>query len=83
MRRLRLAAAAILAGAVVVAVLGGAAIAAPVGLAQGFPATRIKLDPASISLNMPGPTTLTATVVDWHGVGSRNITVAFTNVTDP
>jgi hypothetical protein len=83
MRRLRLAAAAILAGAVVVAVLGGAAVAAPVSLAQAFPATRIKLDPASTSLNMPGPTTLTATVVDWRGVGLSNLSVTFSNVTDP
>jgi hypothetical protein len=32
---------------------------------------------------MAGPTTLTATVVDWRGVASPNIAVAFTNVTDP
>jgi hypothetical protein len=67
----------------VVAVLGGTAVAAPVGLAQGFPATRIKLDPASTTLNMPGPTTLTATVVDWRGVGLANLSVTFSNVTDP
>ena len=83
MRSVRVAAAAILAGVVVVTVVGGAAMAAPVGLAQGFPATRIKLDPASTSLNMPGPTTLTASIVDWRGVASGNIAVAFTNVTDP
>ena len=83
MRSVRVAAAAILAGVVVVTVVGGAAMAAPVGLAQGFPATRIKLDPASTSVNMPGPTTLTASIVDWRGVASGNIAVAFTNVTDP
>jgi hypothetical protein len=83
MRSLRLAAAAMLAGAVVLAVFGGAALAAPVGLAAGFPATRIKLDPPSTPVNMPGPTTLTATVVDWRGVGVRNVTVVFANVTDP
>jgi len=83
MRSLRLAAAAILAGAVLVTVLSGVAMAAPIGLATGFPATRIKLDPASTSVSMPGPTTLTAAIVDWRGVASRNIAVAFTNVTDP
>ncbi len=83
MRSLRLTAAAILAGAVAVAVLGGAALAAPVGLAPGFPAARIKLDPASTPVNMPGPITLTATVVDWRGAAVRNVTVVFANVTDP
>lgn len=83
MRSLRVAAAAILGGCVVVAVLGGAAVAAPATLAPGFPATRIKLDPASTSVNMPGPTTLSATTVDWPGAASRNLTVTFTNVTDP
>ena len=83
MRSLRVAAAAILAGAVVGAVLGGSAMAAPVGLAKGFPATRIKLDPASTTLNMPNPITLTASIIDWHGVPSPNIAVVFTNVTDP
>ncbi len=83
MRSLRVAAAAILAGVVVVAVVGGAAMAAPVGLAQGFPATRIKLDAASTPVNMPGPTALTASIVDWHGVPLQNVTVTFANVTDP
>jgi hypothetical protein len=83
MRSLRFAAAAILAGALVMAVLGGAALAAPATLATGFPATRIKLDPASTALNMPGPITLTASVVDWRGAGVRNVTVVFANVTDP
>jgi hypothetical protein len=83
MRSLRLAAAAILAGAVVVAVLGGAALAAPVGLAPGFPASRIKLDPPSTPINMPGPITLTATIVDWRGAALRDVPVAFANVTDP
>jgi hypothetical protein len=83
MRSLRLAAVAILAGATVMAVLGGAALAAPASLATGFPASRIKLDPASTPLNMPGPITLTAAVVDWHGAGVRNVTVVFANVTDP
>jgi len=83
MRSLRLAAVAILAGAVAMAVLGGAALAAPATLGQGFPATRIKLDPASTPLNMPGPITLTAAVVDWRGAGVRNVTVIFANVTDP
>ena len=83
MRSLRVAAAAIVAGSVVAAVLGGAAMAAQVGLAPGFPATRIKLDPASTSVNMPGPFTLTATIVDWRGAASKNLTVTFANVSDP
>jgi hypothetical protein len=83
MRSLRVAAAAILAGAVVAAVVGGAAMAAPVGLATGFPATRIKLDAASTSVNIPGPITLTASIVDWRGIASPNLLVAFANVADP
>jgi hypothetical protein len=83
MRSLRVAAAGTLAGCVVVAVLGSAAIAAPIGLAAGFPATRIKLDPPSTTSNMPGPVTLTATIVDWRGAASRNLTITFANVTDP
>src|SRR5260370_40917629 len=83
MRSLRVAAAAILAGAVVVAVVGGAAMAAPVGLDTAFPATRIKLDAASTSVNMPGPITLTASIVDWRGIASPNLLVAFANVADP
>jgi hypothetical protein len=83
MRSLRLAAAAILVGAVVAAVFGGAALAAPATLATGFPATRIKLDPPSTPVTMPGPITLTATVVDWRGAPLRDVPVAFANVTDP
>lgn len=83
MRSLRLAAAAIVAGAAVLAALGGAALAAPVGLTPGFPATRIKLDPASTPVTMPGSITLTATVVDWRGAPVRNVLVVFANVTDP
>jgi hypothetical protein len=83
MRSLRLAAAAILAGAVVAGVLGSAALAGPATLPQGFPASRIKLDPASTPVSMPGPITLTATVVDWRGIAVRNVAVTFTNVTDP
>src|ERR1700732_1518859 len=84
MRSLRLAAAAILVGAAVIAVLGGAALAAPATLAPGFPATRIKLDPPSTTtLNMPGPVTLTATAVDWHGVALRNVVITFSNVAAP
>jgi hypothetical protein len=83
MRSLRLAAAAILTGALVIALLGGAALAAPANLAPGFPATRIQLDPPSTPLAMPGPASLTATVVDWRGAGVRNVPVSFTDVTDP
>jgi hypothetical protein len=83
MRSLRLAAAAILAGSLVVAVLGGAALATPANLGQGVPASRIKLEPASTPVSMPGSITLTATVVDWRGKPVRNVPVVFTNVTDP
>jgi len=84
MRSLRLAAAATLAGAAVIAVVGGAALAAPIALPQGFPVTRIKLDPPSTTtVNMPGPITLTATAVDWRGVAVRNVAITFTNVADP
>ena len=83
MRSLRLAAAAILAGCVVVAVLAGSALAAPANLAAGFPATRIKLDGPSTAVNMPGPITLTATVVNWRGAPLANVPVSFANMTDP
>lgn len=83
MRSLRLAAAVTINGAVVVAVLGGAALAAPANLAPGFPATRIQLNPSSTPLSMPGPATLTATVVDWRGAAVRNVSVTFSDVTDP
>ncbi len=83
MRSLRVAAAAILGVCVLVAALGGAATAAQVGPTPGFPATRIKLDPASTSVNMPGPIGLTASVVDWRGGASKNLVITFANVTDP
>src|SRR3989440_12056421 len=83
MRSLRLAAAAILAGLVVVAVLAGAALAAPASLAAGFPATRIKLEAPSTPVGMPGAVTLTATIVDWRGAPLANVPVVFTNVADP
>src|SRR5256885_16715235 len=83
MRSLRVAAAGIMVAFVQGAVVGSAAMAGPVGLPAGFPATRIKLDPATTSVNMPGPMTLTATSVDWRGTASKNLAVTFTNVTDP
>src|SRR5437868_14812494 len=83
MRSLRLAAAAILAGCVVASVLAGAALAAPANLAAGFPATRIKLDSPSTAVNMPGPITLTATIVDRRGAPLPNLPGLLTNVTDP
>ncbi|HYR12695.1 MAG TPA: hypothetical protein VEQ67_00535 [Mycobacterium sp.] len=82
MRSLRLAAAAILAGSVVVAAFG-VALAAPANLAVGFPATRIKLDPPATPVTMPGPITMTATVVDWRGSPLANVPVVFANVTVP
>jgi len=83
MRSLRLAAAAILAGSMVVAVLAGSALAAPANLAAGFPATRIKLESPSTPVGMPGAVTLTATIVDWRGAPLANVPVVFTNVADP
>src|SRR5437899_559743 len=82
MRSLRLAAAAILAGSMAVAVLAGAALAAPANLAAGFPATRIKLESPSTPVGMPGAVTLTATIVDWRGAPLANVPVVFTNVAD-
>ena len=83
MRSLRVAAAAIMVAFVQAAVVGSAAMAAPVGLPAGFPATRIKLDPATTSVNMPGPMTLTASSIDWRGAASKNLDVTFFTVTDP
>src|SRR5437870_13564891 len=83
MRSLRLAAAAILAGSMVVAVRAGSGLAAPANLAAGCPATRIKLESPLTPVGMPGPITLTATIVDWRGAPLANLPVVFTNVTDP
>src|SRR5438132_3191908 len=80
MRSLRLAAAAILAGSLVVAGLAGAALAAPASLAAGFPATRIKLDSPSTAVNMPGPITLTATIVDWRGAPLDDMSIEHASV---
>src|SRR5256885_1017658 len=43
----------------------------------------LKLDPASTTLNMPGPIKVTAAIVDWHGAASKNLAITFTNTTDP
>ena len=82
MRRLRLAVAAAGVGAVLLAGLGTilTARASPVA---GFPASRIRLDAASLPVGMPGPTSLTATVVDWKGGPVRNLPVSFTIISGP
>src|SRR5437667_353388 len=81
MRSLRLAAAAILAGSLVVAGLAGAALAAPANLAAGFPAARIKLDSPSTAVNMPGPITLTATITGRPGCFQRATAVTLASDT--
>src|SRR2546430_15857187 len=74
MRRVQLAAAAIGVGVLAGLVLGRGALAAQIGLSNTFPASRIQLDVAPTSVDMPRPsgdpatkTTITAVVEDWHG----------------
>jgi len=80
--RLRLAVTLVGAGAVSLAALGSA-LGASANLAAGFPASRIRLDPATSSVSMPGPATLTATLVDWKGGPLRNMPVSFTIISGP
>lgn len=82
MRRLRPAVAIVGAGAVILAALA-TALGAHANLAAGFPASRIRLDPATASIKMPGPTTLTATLVDWKGGPLRNTAVSFSIISGP
>ncbi len=82
MSRLRLAVAAVGALAVILAAFAST-LGAHANLAVGFPATRIQLDPGTVSIRMPGPATLTATVVDWKGVGLKNVAVRFTIISGP
>lgn len=82
MRRLRLAAAFVGAVAVVFAAMAST-LGAQANLAAGFPASRIRLDPANASVKMPGPTTLTASLVDWKGAPLRNTLVDFTIISGP
>src|SRR5438445_3999118 len=83
MRRVQLAAGAIGAGFLVAALFGGRALAAQIGLSATFPATRIQVDPAPSTLNLPGPTTLTAVVQDWHGATIAKVPVAFAILSGP
>jgi hypothetical protein len=83
MRRVQLAAAAIAAIILAGAFLGGKALAAQVGLSANFPASRIQLDPAPVTLNMPGPTAMTAVVVDWRGAAVPNVPVSFAILSGP
>lgn len=83
MRRVQLAAAAIAAGVAAVAFLGGHALAGAVSLSPNFPASRVQIDPSPATLRMPGPTTVSATVVDWRGTGLPNISVTFTVLSGP
>ena len=83
MRRVQLAAGALGGGLLVAALLGGPALAAQIGLGPTFPATRIQLDPAPSTVNLPGPTTVTAVVEDWHGATIPKVPVAFAILSGP
>ncbi len=83
MRRVQLAAAAVGAGIVIAALFGGRALAAQIGLSATFPASRIQVDTAPATLNMPGPTTVTAIVEDWHGATIPKVVVSFTILSGP
>ena len=82
MRRLRLAAATVGAGAVTIAAFSGT-LFAQANLAAGFPASRIRLDPATSSVRMPGPANLTATVVDWKGGPVKGAVLSFAFISGP
>jgi len=81
-RRLRLAVATVGAGAVIIAAFSGT-LFAHANLAAGFPASRIRLDPATSSVSMPGPANLTATVVDWKGGPVKGAVLSFTIISGP
>lgn len=83
MGRVQLAAGAIAAGIAAATFLGGHALAATVALSPNFPASRIQIDPAPATLRMPGPTNISATVVDWNGTGLPNVPVSFAVVSGP
>ncbi|MEO6797785.1 MAG: hypothetical protein ABI401_16660 [Candidatus Dormibacter sp.] len=82
MFRLRLAVATAGGGALILAALGSTLVA-NANLAAGFPASRIRLDPATSTVKMPGPTTLTATLVDWKGGPLKNASVNFGIISGP
>ena len=83
MRRVQLAAGAIGLVLLIAALFGGRALAAQIGLAPTFPPTRIQVDPAPATLNMPGPTTVTALVEDWHGAAIPKVPVTFAILSGP
>src|SRR2546426_528221 len=90
MRRVQLAAAAIGVGVLAGVVLGRGALAAQIGLTNTFPASRIQLDVAPTSVDMPrrpgdpaAKTTVTAIVEDWHGATVSNVLVGFAIVSGP
>ena len=90
MRRVQLAAAALGVGVLAGLVLGRGALAAPIGLSNTFPASRIQLDVAPTSVEMPRrpgdpatKSTITAVVEDWHGATVRNMLVGFAVVAGP
>ncbi|HEY8735745.1 MAG TPA: hypothetical protein VIO62_01735 [Candidatus Dormibacteraeota bacterium] len=70
------------AGAVIIAAFSGT-LFAHANLAAGFPASRIRLDPATSSVSMPGPANLTATVVDWKGGPVKGAVLSFTIISGP
>src|SRR5438128_12232451 len=77
MRRVQLAAAAVGAGVLIATLFAGHALAAQIELAATFPASRLEVDTAPTTLKMPGPTTVTAIVDDWHGATILRVLVAF------
>jgi hypothetical protein len=83
MRRVQLAAAAVAAGILIAALFGGYALAGQIGLSPTFPASRIQVDTAPITLKMPGPTTVTAIVEDWHGATIPKVPVSFAILSGP
>src|SRR5256885_13196395 len=90
MRRVQLAAAAIGVGVLAGVVLGRGALAAQIGLTNTFPASRIQLDVAPTSVNMPrrpgdpaAKTTVTAVVEGWHGATGPNALLGFAIVSRP
>jgi hypothetical protein len=83
MRRVQLAAAAVGAVILIATLAGGRALAGQIGLSATFPASRIQVDTAPATLKMPGPTTVTATVEDWHGATIPKVTVSFTILSGP
>jgi hypothetical protein len=83
MRRVQLAAAALGGGVLIAALFGGRALAGQVGLSATFPASRIQVDTAPATLKMPGPTTMTAIVEDWHGATIPKVVINFTVLSGP